>query len=439
MTINASPEKVVIRQGRIGLSFHLVAGEVFQYVLERLGYSVEVEVAPHEAMFGKQKDGEIDILLGWLEGSHGKYLDQYRDEAVVLKNAVYEPYCIWGVPDYVPASVVSCIDDLKKPEVVEKMIKKVQGINMGAGISRFSVEMIEAYGLAEHGYHFTPGTQDDCFDAFEQAVQNEEWIVIPLWHPQFLHHTYSIRALQEPLSLLRGVDTCQPIIHSASLSKFHPDHIKILSNITLGNSSVTEMDYYTNRLNMSPKRAALKWISQNKARVESWFESTPYDRLAALGLTLPPAPRAVGSYEAYTITSAGLISTSLQLPWVDGVLAVSGKVGNVPNSTEDPQDPLKVVCVDEAIKAARICALNLLAQLHEASGGNLTRVKMVRLEGNVTSDKGFLRSPEVLNAASELLLDVLGKNGKHARTALHHVEAPLNVPVLLGAQAELLW
>jgi ABC-type proline/glycine betaine transport system substrate-binding protein len=62
-----------IKQGRIDLSFHHVAGEVFKLVLERLGYNVQVESAPHEAAFALHQEAKVDFLIAWLEGSHGEY------------------------------------------------------------------------------------------------------------------------------------------------------------------------------------------------------------------------------------------------------------------------------------------------------------------------------------------------------------------------------
>ncbi|KAJ3008819.1 hypothetical protein HKX48_008326 [Thoreauomyces humboldtii] len=247
------------------------ANHVFQHVLERLGYAVEVQVDSHERMFQKQQNGEIDLLLGWLETSHGRYLDAYRDRALVLPNAVYSPYCIWGVPDYIPESVVSSVEDLRKPGVRDVMQKCIRGINPGAGISRFSEKMIEEYGLYKDGYHFRSGTEEECFETFQRAVQKKKWLVIPLWHPQYLHHQNHIRALEDPRNLLGGVDDCRPILLTASIGKLTPEHIAILNRITIGNAAITEMDYYHHKLNLSSKQAALRWIDENQTLVESWF------------------------------------------------------------------------------------------------------------------------------------------------------------------------
>jgi len=431
-----APSSTLIRQGRIGLSFHEVVGEVVLYVLEQLGYDVEHRSDPHEAAFAAHKGGETDILVGWFDGSHGQYVESYRDQVLHLQNVIYEPYCIWGVPDYVPERLVRSVSDLLKPQVTEKMAKTIQGINPGAGISRFSEEIITEYGLDKEGFHFRPGAQEECFSTFEEGFKEESWLVIPLWHPQFLHSKYNIRALEEPKGLLRGKDCAQLIIHKNSLHKFDPSHIDILKRITLGNKAVTTMDSYHHVHGLTYKQAALRWIAENKTRVASWFHPTPAEKLAKLDITLPTAPAAAGTYRPFNVSRSGLIETSFQLPWVEKTLAYQGIVVPAAGTAYQGSD---TVTEEQAIEACKVCTLNLLAQLSDASDGDLTRVRLIRLEGFVASGADMVDSPKILNVASVLLTNVLGSNGEHSRTALQLPRNPLNVPVMLGAHAELLW
>ncbi len=88
-----------------------------------------------------------------------------------------------GGPDSVPEELVAEVSDLLKPEVVEQMRPKIQGINSGAGITRFSIQMMEEYGLSKAGYEFFTGSEDDCFSTFEDAAANKEWVIVPLWKP----------------------------------------------------------------------------------------------------------------------------------------------------------------------------------------------------------------------------------------------------------------
>jgi enamine deaminase RidA (YjgF/YER057c/UK114 family) len=146
------------------------------------------------------------------------------------------------------------------------------------------------------------------------------------------------------------------------------------------------------------------------------------DRLKELGIVLPAPPPAVGAYDPW-VRTGNLIITSGQLPWHEGKLAVIGKLG-------------VGVSIEEGYRAARICALNAIAQL-KAAVGDLDRIaRIVRLEGYVHAGAGFHEHPKVLDGASDLLNAVFGPRGRHARTALGINEMPLNAAVQISILAE---
>ncbi len=129
------------------------------------------------------------------------------------------------------------------------------------------------------------------------------------------------------------------------------------------------------------------------------------DNLNRLGISLPDAPMPAANYIPYT-QSGNLVFVSGQLPLVDGKLQMTGHVG-------------KDVTVEQAAEQARLCAVNLLAQLKAACGGDLSRVKqVVKLGGFVACTSDFTSQPEVMNGASELMVEVFGDAGRHARFAV---------------------
>jgi enamine deaminase RidA (YjgF/YER057c/UK114 family) len=147
------------------------------------------------------------------------------------------------------------------------------------------------------------------------------------------------------------------------------------------------------------------------------------DRLKELGYELPRVPSPAGSY--VPATSAGsLLFTAGQLPFEDGQLRYTGKVG-------------KDVSVEEAKEAARLCTLNALAAV-EAKAGSLENVRrVVKVTGYVASAAGFNRQPEALNGASDFLGKVFGEKGAHARSAVGVAELPLDAPVEVELIVEL--
>ncbi|HEY0982553.1 RidA family protein [Schlesneria sp.] len=151
-------------------------------------------------------------------------------------------------------------------------------------------------------------------------------------------------------------------------------------------------------------------------------EEVVEQRLSQIGHQLPSAPEAVGFYVP-VLRTGNLVITSGQLPMVGKELMFKGKVG-----TELHEE--------QAFHAARMCALNALAQIKKCVG-SLDRVtRIVRVEGYVQSAPGFTRQPQVINGASELLIQVFGEAGKHTRIAVGSNELPMNAAVELAIWAE---
>lgn len=231
-----------IRIGYISLSFHEASALEVQKLVESHGHKTTIRAAPHEAMFKLLGDNEVDILVSaWLPGSHRRYLDPIEPEVRRL-GVLYQPYCIWGVPDYVPESEVASVADLLKSPALDRMERLIQGINPGAGISRFSMEIIESYKLDQAGYEFKSGTEEDCFGRFIKAEAEGKWVVVPLWHPQFLHNRYKIRALEEPRGLLRGVDNATLIVRRDAEALLGEQTLIALNDMALGNARVSALD-----------------------------------------------------------------------------------------------------------------------------------------------------------------------------------------------------
>lgn len=147
-------------------------------------------------------------------------------------------------------------------------------------------------------------------------------------------------------------------------------------------------------------------------------------RLADLGIELPEAASPAANYIPYVVTG-NLVFVAGQITLWNGEIKYKGRVG----------DDLSV---DDGYQAARLCGLNLLAQVREAAGGDLDRVnRVVKLGGFVNSTPDFTEQPEVVNGASDLMVDVFGETGKHARFALSAGALPRNVAVEIDGIFEL--
>lgn len=149
--------------------------------------------------------------------------------------------------------------------------------------------------------------------------------------------------------------------------------------------------------------------------------TTTSARLAELGITLPSVAAPLAAYVP-AVRSGSHVYTSGQLPFVDGALPASGKVGGA-------------VTAEQAKDLARVAALNALAAIDALVGIDSVR-RIVKVVGFVASAEGFTGQPAVINGASELLGEIFGDAGKHARSAVGVAELPIGSPVEVELQVE---
>ena len=150
---------------------------------------------------------------------------------------------------------------------------------------------------------------------------------------------------------------------------------------------------------------------------------TPSQKLASLGLTLPQLPAPIGSYIP-GIRTGKLIMTSGQLPFVNGKLTATGKVG-------------RDLTLEQANAAARQAGFNALSIAAQAAGGIDKIARIVRLAVFVNSAPGFFDQPKVANGASDFMVEVFGEAGRHVRAAVGAAELPMNAAVEVELMAEL--
>jgi len=147
------------------------------------------------------------------------------------------------------------------------------------------------------------------------------------------------------------------------------------------------------------------------------------ERLAELGIELPPAPAPVASYVPVAV-AGDLAFVAGQVPIEDGQVMLTGRLGDV-------------VGIEEGQEAARRCALQAVSALRDALG-SLDRIAQIpQVTVYVASIPGFTDQPKVANGASDVLVQIFGEAGKHARAAVGVVELPLGAPVEVAVTARL--
>jgi len=142
--------------------------------------------------------------------------------------------------------------------------------------------------------------------------------------------------------------------------------------------------------------------------------TSPLARLSELGIELPPVVAPLAAYVP-AVRTGSLVYTSGQVPFIDGKLPATGKVG-------------AEVSPEQAVDLARTCALNALAAVHALVGLDSV-VRVVKVVGFVASTPEFAGHPAVINGASDLLGEIFGDAGAHARSAIGVAALPLDAPV----------
>ena len=147
-------------------------------------------------------------------------------------------------------------------------------------------------------------------------------------------------------------------------------------------------------------------------------------RLAELGITLPVAAKPVANYVPW-VRTGNLVFISGQGPIADGKITLQGCLGDS-------------ISLEDGVKSARLSAINVLSQLKDACGGDLDRVvRIVKLVGFVNATAAFTDHPKVINGASDLMVEVFGDKGRHARSAVAAPSLPFGISTEVEAIVEI--
>jgi glycine betaine/proline transport system substrate-binding protein len=259
-----------IKLGQVSLSFYAVTGGIVQHVLEKEGYTVEVIEGSHADIYPKVGTGDVDILAAsWLPSAHAGLYKKVENTTFKLAKLYDDARLYWTVPFYVPAAQVSSVADLAKPEVRTRMANTIVSLPESTGLTTVGREVLKAYGLDAAGYRLKAAPPAEWIGTFRQAYEAGEWIVFPLWQPQWINAVYDVRVLDEPKGIY-GKDSAFLVAHQGLKSKLSDRALKHLGNIRLSVPAITEMDRLMNVERLSPREAAERWIADNPDIVAGW-------------------------------------------------------------------------------------------------------------------------------------------------------------------------
>lgn len=262
--------------GHVDLSFYEVTASVIQIVLERLGYNIDVRKGSHAEIYPLLGKGEVELFVAaWLPNAHAPYWEQYKDSLEKVTMLFDDARLFWSVPDYVPASAVSSVADLRKPGVAARMQKEIRGTRPDSGLMIGSKKIMEEYRLEEAGYQLATGKPADWIANFEDNIAAQRWFVMPLYQPQYLNRVAKLRILEEPRQLLGGTDKVYLVAHKDFRTKVDKRTWSALQRISLSIKSVTELDYLVNVKKLTPHYAVRNWIAAHPDTFNYWLQADP--------------------------------------------------------------------------------------------------------------------------------------------------------------------
>jgi glycine betaine/proline transport system substrate-binding protein len=237
---------------------------------QRLAQKVELVMTDVALQYAALQRGQIDLMLmAWLPGTHGAYWAKVKDDVEDLGVLYNGARLGWAVPDEIPVSMLRSIEDLKKPEVHEKLGGRIQGIDAGAGLMKLSEAAIKSYGL---DYKLLTASDAAMVSSLDRAIQRKQWIVVTTWSPHWMFSQYKVRYLEDPKQVLGGAEEIHALGRKGFSAAF-PKAAAFVRNMKLPLSEL-ESVMLKARDSSAAKEAAV-FVSTRGEVVDRWLAGAP--------------------------------------------------------------------------------------------------------------------------------------------------------------------
>jgi len=224
---------------------------------------LQTDIAPQ---YQGLSTGSIDIMLmSWQPDTHADYIERVGAKTVNLGLLYTHARLGWAVPASIPESELSSIEDLKKPEVRDRLDGTITGIDPGAGLTRLSREAIESYGL--EGYELQVSSGAGMTAALTRAVRRDDWIVVTGWSPHWMFGAFDLRYLDDPKGVLGSFER----VHAVARMGFYQDDVEVASFFSRMQLPIADLQAAMHDAQeTSYEDAVTKYIENNGDRIEYW-------------------------------------------------------------------------------------------------------------------------------------------------------------------------
>ena len=233
---------------------------------DRMGYTVQLTMADIGIQYQGIASGNLDaMLMSWQPLTHKPYLDKVRQDVVDLGPMYTRAKLGWVVPAYVPESELKSIEDLKKPEVKQKLGSKIQGIDPGAGLMQASEKALKDYGLTD--YQLISASDAAMLAGVERAERRKDWIVATSWSPHWMFAKHELRYLDDPKGALGGLESVNKLVRKGFYQE-QPEAYEFLGRMVLPLADVEAIMFEAQ--GSSYEQAVDNYIKKNPERIEYW-------------------------------------------------------------------------------------------------------------------------------------------------------------------------
>lgn len=240
-----------------------LAQKVIQDNLDTKVELVQTDIAP---LYQGLTRGDIDLMMmAWLPETHADYYERVKDDVEII-GTIYDGAKLgWVVPAYIPESEIASIEDLKKPEVREKLDGTVQGIDPGAGLTRLSQQAVTDYGL---DYNLQISSEAGMLTTVDRAMRSEKWFVATAWSPHWMFGKYDLRYIADPKGSLGEAET----VNILASKDFKADHAEVAQFLSRMKLPIDELEAgMFDAQETSYEAAVEKYIEANPERIKEWL------------------------------------------------------------------------------------------------------------------------------------------------------------------------
>ncbi|MGF9566456.1 glycine betaine ABC transporter substrate-binding protein [Neorhizobium sp. JUb45] len=233
---------------------------------DKLGQKVELVQTDVAPLYQGVSRGDLDaILMAWLPVTHADYYGKVKDRVETLGTIYDGARQGWVVPAYVPESEIASFEDLKKPEVQEKLSGTIQGTEPGAGLTRMSQQALKDYAL--DGYKLQISSEAGMLSSVDRAYRGEKWFVATAWSPHWMFGKYKMRYIDDPKKAIGGTEHVD-ILSRKDFKSDNPAAAELLSRMKI---PLADLEAGMSDAQATSYDAAVaKYITDHPDQIKNW-------------------------------------------------------------------------------------------------------------------------------------------------------------------------